>query len=297
MTAVLVGTFEIGSPEWHAARANGLGGSEIGAVLGLSPFESRFSLWHRKAGMIEPVEQTPAMEWGTRLEQPILKKYAEVHADDLTEWAVHPGTYCTDDRPWQIANPDAVAADRIVDAKFSMFGDGWGEDGSDEVPPHIRTQGVWYCDVLDRPFFDIACLIGGYDYREYRIQFDSVEADLLRRRGAAFLDDLARRARPDIDSHTETYETIKELHPDIAPDTVMLDNDTAREFISAKAAAKVADERARLATSVVADRMGDAQKAEWDGTVVARRQVRGDSRPFVVIGRNLPDLTDETSAA
>ena len=53
-TGVLIGTFSPGSEEWLAARADGLGGSEVAAVLGLSPFESRFSLWHRKAGRVGP---------------------------------------------------------------------------------------------------------------------------------------------------------------------------------------------------------------------------------------------------
>ena len=35
MTATLIGHFEPGSPEWHAARATGLGGSEVAPVLGL----------------------------------------------------------------------------------------------------------------------------------------------------------------------------------------------------------------------------------------------------------------------
>ena len=48
----VLGWFEPGTSDWHAARANGIGGSEIAAVLGLSPYESRFSLWHRKKGLL-----------------------------------------------------------------------------------------------------------------------------------------------------------------------------------------------------------------------------------------------------
>ncbi|MDQ3578214.1 MAG: YqaJ viral recombinase family protein, partial [Actinomycetota bacterium] len=61
---MFVGDFAPGSPEWHAARAQGLGGSEIAAVLGLSPWESRFSLWHRKTGTASPVVENDIMYWG-----------------------------------------------------------------------------------------------------------------------------------------------------------------------------------------------------------------------------------------
>jgi putative phage-type endonuclease len=66
----VIGYFEPGSAEWHAARRNGVGGSEIAAVMGLSPYESRFSLWHRKQGMVNPVDENPQMYWGKLLDPP-----------------------------------------------------------------------------------------------------------------------------------------------------------------------------------------------------------------------------------
>ena len=91
MTAVALGQWPPGSPEWHAARAAGIGGSEVAPILGLSPFESRFSLWHRKAGRIAPVDVSPEMEWGTRLEPAIAQKFRETHP----ELAFEAGQYLT----------------------------------------------------------------------------------------------------------------------------------------------------------------------------------------------------------
>lgn len=81
----VLGWFEPGTDEWHAARANGIGGSEIAAVLGLSPYESRFSLWHRKKGLIGPVEETEEMYWGKEHEPAICRRFAREHPDlDVT---------------------------------------------------------------------------------------------------------------------------------------------------------------------------------------------------------------------
>lgn len=294
MAARLIGHFEPGSPDWHAARAHGLGGSEIGAVLGLSPHESRFSLWHRKAGHVGPIEETAEMEWGKRLEPVILAKYRDTHPD--LDYRVANGTFAHTDREWQIANPDLLAADRIVEAKFSMYGDGWGEQGTDEVPPHIRCQVLWYCDVLGHPAADVAVLVGGCDYREYRIAYDPVEAVELRDAAVEFLATLDRGERPDIDEHSATYQVIKEMHPDIEPVDVDLPNDIAVAFIAAKSAEKAAKAAARLATSHVADVMGNARRAMWDGQTIATRQARGDGIPYVVAARNLSDETERTAA-
>jgi len=79
VTATVLGRWEPGSPEWHAARAHGVGGSEVAAIVGCSPFESRFSLWHRKAALVGPVDETPEMEWGRRLEPAIAAKFMDEH--------------------------------------------------------------------------------------------------------------------------------------------------------------------------------------------------------------------------
>lgn len=290
MTARLIGTFLPGSPEWHAARAHGLGGSEIAAVLGLSPFDSRFSLWHRKAQMVGQLETTPEMEWGTRLEPVILGKYRESHPE--LDFDVVNGTFCPEDRPWQVANPDLLAADRVIDAKYSIFGDGYGMPGTDEVPVHIRAQILWYCDVLEREFGDVAVLVGGFDYREYTVVYDAAEAAQLRAAGLEFLESLAENRRPDIDAHSATYQTVREMHPLIEDVEVGLSNDVARAFIAAKAAEKAAKAVAVEAAARVADEMGDAKKAVWDGQTIASRQARGeDGVPYVVAARNLPDLS------
>lgn len=288
MSARLIGTFTPGSPEWHAARAHGLGGSEIAAVLGLSPWESRFSLWHRKAGTVGPVDVSPEMEWGTRLEPVILGKYRDSHPE--LDFEIENGTFAHEQRPWQIANPDLLAKDRVVDAKFSLYGDGWGEDGTDEIPVHVRCQVLWYCDVLDLDRADVCVFIGGgADYREFTIAYDPAEAVDLREAGAEFLRDVTTGRRPDIDAHSATYAVIRELHPEIEPVDVELPNAVAHQFIRAKAAAKAAEADARHATSLVADLMGLAKRALWDGTVIATRQARKDGTPFVVAGRSLPD--------
>lgn len=294
MTAEYVGLFEPGSPEWHAARADGIGGSEIAAVLGLSPFESRFSLWFRKTGVIDPVDETSEMEWGKRLEPVILGKFIDEHPEhSLT--LTPAGTWRNVDRPWQIANPDLLNDRLLVEAKFSPFGDGWGPDGSDDIPVYYRDQVLWYMDCLDRRQAHLAVLIGGCEYREYVVDYDPVEAQLLRDAAVDFLDSIARGDRPNLDGHTATYQTVRELHADISAEDVDLDEATAAAFCHAKHTLAAAETGWNLARSTVADLMGDARRARFDGHTIATRQARGDGTPYVVAGRNLPDLTTTTT--
>lgn len=288
MTATLIGHFEPGSEAWHAARAKGLGGSDIAPVLGLSPWESRFSLWHRKVGLAGPVEETPEMEWGKRLEPVILQKYRDTHPE--LDFRVRNGTFRNDDRLYQIANPDLLAVARVVEAKFSMFGDGWGEPGTDEIPIYYRTQVLWYLDCLGVDVADVCVLVGGCDYREYQIRYDETEALQLRAAAEEFLETLRTGERPSIDAHSATYEVIREMHPEISDADVELDNELAQLYIDAKCAEKAAKEQATLATSLIADYMGNARQATWDGRTIARRQARGEGTPYVVAARGLENV-------
>ena len=289
MTATVLGRWDPGSPEWHAARAHGVGGSEVAAVVGCSPFESRFSLWHRKAALVGPVDETPEMEWGKRLEPAIAAKFRDEHPElsfDRTGF-----TFAHEDRPWQIANPD-LYGDALVEVKCSRDGLGWGEPGTDQVPIYYRQQVLWYCDVLDAPGAHIAVLVGGNDYREYHVPYDATEAAELRGHVEAFLGTLERHERPDIDAHTATYQVVRELHPDIDGTDVEVDDLLAARFTLARRQVAQAEAAEQYARNLIADAMGTARRARWEGKTVATRQARGEGIPYLVAGRALPDLSD-----
>jgi predicted phage-related endonuclease len=308
--ATQVGTWPTGSDEWLAARMDRLGGSEIAAVLGLSPFESRFSLWHRKVGTIGPVDETPEMEWGKRLEPVIIQKLADVRSLPLFRGAMSTGfvlpdkaclidsvgSWVSDAHPFAIANPDALLWDgndwTVVETKFSYYGDGFGEQHTDQVPIHYRQQVTWYMGVLGIRQAIVAVLVGGCDYREFVIDFDPDEFGELVSAGAAFLDDVANDVEPDIDAHSATYDAIKEMHPDIWPEDVELSDETGAAFVLAQHAVKEAKAHETYARSLVADEMGNAKRATWLGHRIARRQARGDGTPYVVAERNLPSAVD-----
>jgi putative phage-type endonuclease len=294
----LLGRFQLESPEWYAARQNRLGGSEIAAVLGLSPYESRFSLWHRKKGLVGPQEMNPEMDWGRRLEPAVLAKYAET--TDLTGSYIDPGgSFISVERPYQVANPDALLWPtngrhllplKVIEVKTSPFGEGWGK-GPEDVPVYYRAQCLWYLDVFGAPVADIPVLISGCDYRVYQVRYDAAEIQIMRDAAVKFLASLDANDRPDIDGHDQTYTVIKELHPEINGEKVDIDKDVAADFVEAKEELAAAEDEFFRARSTLADHMGDAHSAWCQGFKIADRRVRGDGRPYVqaVGSKQLPN--------
>lgn len=301
MSPRLMGTFAPDSPEWHAARAGGIGSSDIAAVLGLSPWESPFSLWHRKAGTIEPQATNDEMRRGHFLEPAVADWFASQHPEYVVRST---GSWCHERRDWQRANPDRLlcAAPRgrkpvaLLEVKTDHESWKWGTPGTDEVPIYYRVQGMWQLDVMQQDVVFYAVLLGGLRFAEYRVEYNVAEAVELREMAREFLDSIEAGQAPDIDSSAQTYEVLRELNPEI-DGTVDLDLPTAAEYIVARqnlAQAEAAEQRTKNA---VAAAMGTAKAATCNGFTIATRQSKQGGRPFVVASRSLPDVTQLTPDA
>lgn len=297
MTAVMLGHYTPGSEEWLDARRSRLGGSEIAAVLGLSPYESRFSLWHRKKGAAGQQPEKPEMEWGKRLEPVVLAKFIEGHPG---EWSPAPGSYVHAARSWQVASPDALLnlhghPAELAEVKTSPYGDGWGEPFTDEIPVYYRAQCLWYADTLGVDTIHVAVLIGGCDYREYLLTVDATaEADIavLRSEGERFIADLADDRRPDIDAHPATHQVVRALHPEIEPEDVEVDAEVAGEYLAAVMAEREAKTDKQLRAARVLDAMGRARNGCVDGVRFAYRTARDPGTPYLAPDRKrLAQLT------
>lgn len=288
MSIEILPTLPTGSPEWHEQRRHRIGGSEIAAVLGLSPWESPFSLWHRKAGNVPPpdLDGEPVVHWGHMLE-PVVRD----------EWMVrHRGTHYV--RPElgltvadgvAIASPDAVVSRRgrgysldreVLEVKTSAYADKW----IDGPPVHYLAQVQWYMGALALPRAHFAVLIGGSDFREYSVDFDPDDYAYMRTAATGFVESIAAGQAPPIDGAYVTYETVRALHSGIdRGESVEVPDDLADELLYAKAEKDVVDRNYRAASSRVLDLMGTAQHAcRPDGSRVAYRMARGDSTPFLV---------------
>lgn len=267
---MLLPTHTPGTPEWLRQREHRLGGSEIAAVLGLSPFESRFSLWHRKQNLIPPTADIAVMEWGRRLEPVIADKLFEDHTELIDLGAA---TFADERR---IASLDRWAEDRdgapvVVEIKTGSTMSGHWDDG---IPVWYRAQVQWYLGVTGADHALMAVLLDGRDYAEHRIDRDADDIALMDAAARAFLDSIAANVRPDIDADGHTYDALRQLHPDITDDETEVDPDLAGEYIASKAAVKASEARHQLATNRLMAAMGSCRAAVVDGARIAYRTAR-----------------------
>jgi len=283
---ILLGSFTPGTPEWNEARKGlCITATEIAAVVGLSPWMSRFTLWHKKAGLpTAPFEMNLAIEWGNRLEDAVASKWQDEHPGHL---AAPAGTWRHRDREWQRATPDRLIyphpatefevpeqAVGLLEVKTSPFGDDWGPSDSEEIPIYYRCQIQWQLDTLGLDVCHVALLVSGHDYREYTVAYDENDAKILRAAAERFLDDVRNGVRPPIDGATDTYQTIR-VQPDGLEDRdVEIPAELVARWDKAYTAVATASADLTQIRGEVLDLIGTAKRAICGDRRIAYRTVR-----------------------
>lgn len=281
--AKLLGVFEHGTAEWHEARADGIGGSEIGTIMGLNQWESAYALWAKRSNLIPTEELTSmAAKIGTKLEEPILELFAEQHPE-LDVYTT--GTYQHPAIPFMHANPDALAYDKERD-KWIVIEVKTSRNYWSEVPPAYVAQVQHYMDVLSLDESIIVALLG-MDYQEHYIARDDFEIGVARRYARTFWKHLTEATRPEWDGSESTYEAVRKLHPEIEDEEVEVDG--AHNLLLAQTKFEEAQKEFLLAKAAVMHEMGNAKHAfvKIDGEKfrVASRQAKGQGTPYLVVNK------------
>lgn len=130
------------SDEQQRIRMQGTGGSELGAVAGLNPHMSPLQVCLTKWGEAPPFEGNDDTDRGEFFEDGTAKWWAKkTGATDLTE----PGTILSPSHKYLLSTPDRKAKLKcypvVAQVKVPRrFAKGWGEPGSDRVPPSVLAQ-------------------------------------------------------------------------------------------------------------------------------------------------------------
>ncbi|WP_185972898.1 lambda-exonuclease family protein [Aeromicrobium piscarium] len=251
--------------------------SKAAAILGLSPWQSPYSLWCEMKGWTEPDESNMQQRRGHYLEPAILAWWRDQHEGQIDTW-IEQQWYphedwagCTIDAGCSLNLPDREYQ-VLVEAKSASGMDEWGAPGTDEIPAYYLAQVYFQLAITG----DERCyvpVIGPYlEFSEYVVEADQEAQQATLAACRRFYDSLSQDEPPTLDAHPATYATVRKLHPDIEDATIDLDRDIAHEYVAASLDLKAATERERAAKTVVLDAMGTAKSATSAGTKIARRQ-------------------------
>lgn len=288
-----------GSPEWLAARREGITATDLPAILGISPHDSPYSLYYRKTGAIPDVPDCPRFALGRYLEPYIATCWALECEEAL--YGVG-GLYRSAERPWQMATVDRAlyrddplpVLDSVLELKSwaDMDRDRW-DDGP---PATVRAQVLWQMDVMGVARGHVAVLfLPSGVLRSYVIEhadrnapdFDS-EVDfcaacrdihLMRSAGRDFMDRLdGELPPPDADGSAASLAAARARFTPVPRKVAIIDPKTWAHYTDwDDELAQTKTTRTRLQIGI-RELAGDCGDLEVDGQLVARFDKRGALR-------------------
>lgn len=176
---------------WLAGRKRGIGGSDVPAILGLSPWKTPLGVWSEKVGLVESDADGYSLRRGSHMElllQGEIERAVEETRDDDSLVAGFQPT-CPHDRPqygivegsesWMLYSPDGflntrdkrtgVESKSLVEFKSHPRG---ASEWAEAVPPHVVAQVQWGMLVCDLPAAYVAVDLGT-EFRWARVERDA----------------------------------------------------------------------------------------------------------------------------
>lgn len=149
--------------EWLKERQCGIGGSDVGAILGVNKYKTPFEVYIEKTEPIEEVsEQFESAYWGYQLEEIVAKEFEKRTGKKVRRDRKH---YKHKDYPFMVANIDrrVVGENAILECKTAnqYLANEWKED---EIPASYLLQVQHYLFVTGAEVGYIAVLIGGQKF-------------------------------------------------------------------------------------------------------------------------------------
>lgn len=167
---------QITHDEWLQHRKSGIGGSDAGAIMGVSPYKGAYSVWADKMGFETAVDDSEAMRQGRDLEEYVASRFAE--KSGLTVRREY-GMLRSKEHPFMVANIDRrIKGERAgLECKTSRDIYMKRYRGGD-FPMEYYCQCLHYLAVTGWDAWYLAVLVYGTDLLIFRICREEVQDDI-----------------------------------------------------------------------------------------------------------------------
>jgi putative phage-type endonuclease len=156
--------------QWLEERRKGIGGSDVAAIMGLSPFKTAYQVYREKRREVEDWQGNELTDWGKRMEPAIRQWYSDTTGRDvrLPDKIMYHEKY-----PFMLASLDGFTDDRrIVEIKTARSGKHWGEPGTNQIPDYYAVQVHHYMIVTGFEVTDVPVSIAGGHPELYEVPAD-----------------------------------------------------------------------------------------------------------------------------
>lgn len=308
------------TPEWLAWRASGVTATDTAAILGLSPWNSRYNLWWEKRAQrdllaegnaLDLSEPGPRFQWGLDAE-PVLHSIFD--RDIASRYGLRVGTGgCWQGKgvdEWLRATPDRLLyAGRpgrsrtpvgLVEFKTTTVDDGWGdpddESGVPVIPVYYRAQMLHQMLLAGVREGWLTVLTSRMVTRHYRVAAQPGELEAVLAAAWAFEQSLRANEPPEVDDSEFTTDRLTNRFSDQDDNEVEVDADLAARYAAAVAARKAAAAVEVGVKNELLEALGNGRRAVCAGRRIASRAVVAATRlDAKALAAEQPEVYDKYS--
>lgn len=263
---------------WLEERKKSLGGSDVGAILGMNEYSSPYTIWAEKTGKLPPFEGNEWTRLGNDLEGYVAQRFTEASGlkvvNDNATWrnSKYPHLHANIDRK-VVGMKAGVECKLTSELNAKKYKNG-------EFPDRFYAQCVEYLCVTEFDRWFLAVLIYGKGIKIYqmtRIPNDVVpewceasvyvedgEIEALAKATADFWEYVKSGDAPMTDGTDSTSETLRTIYPESNGETVNLmafESDIMQYVTLSEAIAGITKQKEEVANRIKAY-MQDASKGE-----------------------------------
>ncbi len=281
----LVSTKDITHDDWLEQRKNGLGGSDIAAILGLNPYRSAISVFLDKTGKSEVIEDNEAMRQGRELEDYVAKRFEEKSKKKVRRnnfILQHPEHY------FMLANIDRwiVGENAGLECKTTNIFN-YKAYQNEGAPAQYELQCMHYMAVTGADKWYLAVLVYGKDYLVFEYQRDEEMIDMIIQAEKHFWENyVLKNVMPPTDGSIDAENLIKNMYPTSSKDKkieLIGFSDKLKRYDELKELmSKLENEQEQIKQEIQME-MGDAEIAEaGDRTITWKNVTRNtfDTKNF-----------------
>jgi putative phage-type endonuclease len=258
-------------------RQLSIGGSDIGAILGLSKFRSALAVWMEKTGKeVKALDSLP-LRFGSFAEEFVASEYTRhtgvdlIHDESIYLHSQHSFMSAHIDR---FVHGDGLsnAATRLLECKTANpFARGeWGEPGTDQVPMSYLCQCIWYMAITGIEQCDLAVLFGNSDFRIYEITRDLELEALVIERALHFWNEYVLKDTPPPARTEDDYQALfKKSDPSKTIEANSKTVELIRQLQSLNTQSGDVEEQITQIKQHIMNEMKEAEALSYQGNVIA----------------------------
>ena len=286
----------ISREKWLEHRKTGIGGSDAGAIAGLSKYSSSFGVYCEKLGIVPEKQDTEAMRQGRDLEEYVAKRFCEAEGKKVSRfnYLVRSKTY-----PWAIADVDRVIVgeNALLECKTTSQRNPTDFERGD-IPPYWYCQVQHYLAVTGCDVCYLAVVVLGKAYYSFKIERNEADIQALMEIEKKFWEEnILKKVEPQPDGSKTADEVIKGMYAISSDETPQVDLTIYAGELSEyrRLSAEVKDRKMRMEQieQEIQLYMKDASRAQTDGVIISWKSGTRRTVDSTRLKAELPDVYDQ----